>query len=91
MDAAAARPLLKAMPVLVRRHAVMIATYHDPDLVATANAESPVGSSTSTARRSRWMCSSGARALGVLRALGAVVVDTEPERLGAACVPATSG
>jgi uncharacterized protein (DUF58 family) len=34
-DAAAARPLLAAVPVLVRRHAVLVASVNDPDLEAT--------------------------------------------------------
>ncbi len=86
MDDAAARPLLDAVPVLLRHHAVLIATCRDPDLAAMANAEpqrlfdvyrSSVALDVLGGRR---------RALAMLRALGAVVVDVEPEQLGAACV-----
>jgi uncharacterized protein (DUF58 family) len=86
LDGAAARPLLEAVPVLVRRHAVLIATCRDPDVTATAGAapgrlfdvyRSAVALEALESRR---------RALAVLRALGAVVVDAEPEQFGAACV-----
>ena len=85
-DAAAARPLLDALPVLVRRHAVLIATLRDPDVVASADAvpdrlldvyRSAVALDLLEGRR---------QALAACRALGAVVVDADPDRFGAACV-----
>jgi len=86
MDAAAARPLLEAMPVLARRHAVLIATCRDPDLVATADAAPARIFDVYRSSVALDVLESRRRALAGLRALGAVVVDTEPEHLGAACV-----
>ena len=86
MDAAAARPLLDALPVLVRRHAVLIATCGDPELAATAEAEPGRVFDVYRSAVALDLLGSRARALAMLRGLGAVVVDARPEQLGAACV-----
>jgi uncharacterized protein (DUF58 family) len=86
MDESAARPLLEAVPVLVRRHAVLIATCRDPDLAATADAAPGRLFDVYRSAVALEVLESRQRALAVLRALGAVVVDAEPEQFGAACV-----
>ncbi|MGA2522112.1 MAG: DUF58 domain-containing protein, partial [Acidimicrobiales bacterium] len=86
MDDAAARPLLDAVPVLIRHHAVLIATCRDPDLAAVADAEPQRLFDVYRSSVALDVLRGRGRALAMLRALGAVVVDVEPENLGAACV-----
>jgi len=86
MDGTAARPLIEAVPVLLRRHAVLIATCRDPDVVATAEASPGRIFDVYRSAVALEVLESRRRALAVLRALGAVVVDAEPEQFGAACV-----
>ncbi len=88
VDEAAARSLLHAMPVLARRHAVVVASVRDPDLDA-AVATRP--------QRTRDVYAT-AVALDVLDArrtvvtrlqhMGAEVVEAPPRLLGEACVRA---
>jgi uncharacterized protein (DUF58 family) len=88
VDEAAARSLLAAVPVLTRRHAVVVASVTDPDLVgamsrAPASVRDVYGAAvaldvlqarTSVATR--------------LRASGAVVLEAAPGVLGEVCVGA---
>jgi uncharacterized protein (DUF58 family) len=88
VDEAAARSLLAAVPVLTRRHAVVVASVTDPDLqramvavpngvrdvYATAIALDVLAARTQVAAR--------------LRAAGAVVIEAPANRLGEACVGA---
>ena len=60
VDEAAARSLLAAVPVLARRHAVVVASVTDPDL-HDAMVREPQTTATSTAPRSRSTCSTRAR------------------------------
>jgi uncharacterized protein (DUF58 family) len=88
LEETAARPLIDAVPVLARRHAVVVATVRDPDLDALIAAPP---------QRPRDVFASGvaldvlaARAAVVhrLEATGATVVEASAGALGAACVRA---
>jgi uncharacterized protein (DUF58 family) len=88
LEESAARPLIQAMPVLARRHAVVIAGVRDPDLdeilareprTATDLAEMAVALSVVEARE---------RVAAALRAAGAQVVEAAPEDLARASVAA---
>jgi uncharacterized protein (DUF58 family) len=88
VDEAAARSLLEAVPLLARRHAVVVASVRDPDLdAATANAPaSPravyaaaVAVDVLAARR---------QAIARIRRTGAQVVEAPAAALGEACVRA---
>jgi uncharacterized protein (DUF58 family) len=88
VDEAAARSLLDAIPVLARRHAVVIASVRDPDL------DAPLVQTPRTPRD----VYAGAVALDVLagrasvierlRYHGATVIEASPALLGEACVRA---
>ncbi len=88
VDDGAARTLIAAMPVLARRHAVLVASCTDPDLLR-ATSQPPydtlgvmreaVAAELLTSRR---------RVVKLLQSLGAVVVEAPPETLGSACVGA---
>ena len=88
VDAAAGRTLIAAVPTLVRKHVIVLATCEDPDLRA-ALTTAPEGSrdvmragvslSLLTARRQR---------VALLRAMGADVVEAGPLTLGPSCVNA---
>jgi uncharacterized protein (DUF58 family) len=88
VDEAAARSLLAAVPVLARRHAVVVASVRDPDL------DAPLMHMPDTPRD----VYAGAVALDVLdgraqvmkrlRHQGATVIEASPALLGEACVRA---
>jgi uncharacterized protein (DUF58 family) len=88
VDEAAARSLLDAVPVLARRHAVVIASVRDPDL------ETPLATVPQTAREvyasavALDVLDGRARVIKRLRHLGATVVEAPPRHLGEACVRA---
>lgn len=88
LEEAAARPLVEAVPVISRRHAVIVATAADPDLdrvVSTAPSNErdvyamSVALDVLDARR---------RVAIQLRHAGAQVVEAQPGHLGSACVSA---
>lgn len=88
LDGAASGPLLDALPVLVRRHAVVVAGVVDPDLVALAT-EPP------ESRREGLAASVAADLLAErdavrarLTAAGGVVVDAPVDHLASSCVAA---
>jgi uncharacterized protein (DUF58 family) len=83
LDEAAARALVDAVGVLVRRHAVVIASASDPDVEALARASDPF-----RAIAARDLLAARARATTALRAAGATVVEAAPGTLNAACVQA---
>ena len=89
LEETAARPLVDAVPVLARRHAVVVASVRDPDLDERArDARRPTP--TRSARRPwRSTCSARARASAhMLRRAGAQVVEAPADQLAAACVAA---
>ena len=88
LDGAASAPLLDALPVLSRRHAVVVAGVVDPDLVELAT-------SAPGSRRDALAASVAADLLAErdqvrarLTAAGGVVVDVPVDRLPSACVAA---
>ena len=88
LDEAAARPLLDAVPVLVRRHAVLVVSPADPELVTAVTR--PPGD-----RRSLLVASAAAGLLAEqdridarLRGAGAQVIEPLADQLPAACVGA---
>jgi uncharacterized protein (DUF58 family) len=88
VDEAAARALLDAVPVLARRHAVVIASVRDPDL------ETPLATVPRTTREvyasavALDVLDGRARVVKRLHHLGATVVEAPPRLLGEACVRA---
>jgi uncharacterized protein (DUF58 family) len=86
MDEAATGSLLEALPVLVRRHAVMAVTCIDQDLVDAANR--PPDSFHDVLRQAAAidLLERTARSVDLMRRLGAIVVQGSPQDLGAASV-----
>ena len=77
------------MPVLTRRHAVVVASVDDPELRALS--EPPTdGDAVSAARATLAtdMLRDRDRVVAELRRAGAIVVTAAPNRLTAACVEA---
>ena len=87
LEESAAQPLVDAMPILARRHHVVVASASDPGLEASAVAP---GTSYEVFRAVAVaeMVAARERAASALRHAGAVVVDAEPASLGPACVRA---
>jgi uncharacterized protein (DUF58 family) len=88
LEDSAARPLIQAVPVIARRHAVVVASVRDPDLDAILAreptsqvdlAEMVVALSVIEARE---------RVVAALTQAGAQVVEAAPERLAEATVAA---
>ena len=89
VDEAAARSLVDAVPVLARRHAVVVASVRDPDLDAAVTTEPRGTRATCTQPRSRSTCSTpGDASPRASATLGATVVEAPPALLGEACVRA---
>ena len=86
LEEAAARTLVEAVPVLARRHVVMIVTAADPDL------DEIMGRAPTTERDVYAMSvaldvlNARRRVATSLRHAGAEVIEAEPQRLGSACV-----
>ncbi len=90
VDPAAAAALLDAVPVLVRRHAVVVASSTDLDLAAVVAADPGPPSSEAALRRavaSRVLAARDRAAAEITRR-GATVVEAAPDRLPAAVVAA---
>jgi uncharacterized protein (DUF58 family) len=88
LEPAAARPLVEAIPVLARRHAVVVAGATDPDLDALARTEPVVAHDAYAMAVALDVLDARARVAAQLRAAGADVVEAAPDALGAACVAA---
>ncbi len=88
LEEAAAGPLVEAIPVLARRHAVVVASVADPDLEAmlTNPPEDPLQVYAQAAALD--VLGARARVAARLRHSGATVVEQPPDRLAAACVRA---
>ena len=88
VDEAAARSLLNAVPVLARRHAVVIASVRDPDL------DEPLTHAPQTPRDvyasaiALDVLDGRAQVMKRLRHQGATVIEAPPALLGEACVRA---
>jgi uncharacterized protein (DUF58 family) len=88
VDEGAARTLIGAMPILLRHHAVLIASCSDPDLSAAVTAPPDDIRHVMRAAVAVDLLASKARSMALLRSIGADVVEALPESLGPACVSA---
>lgn len=83
VEETAARPLADAVPVLARRHAIVVASAQDPDLEDRATGQDPY-----VAAAARDVLAARDRAAALLTRAGAQTLDAPPARLPAACVSA---
>lgn len=88
LDAAAAEPLLDAVPVLTRHHAVVVAGAWDPDLVAAVTAEPADRRALLEASVATEVLAERDAVRSRLTAAGAVVVDAPVDELSSRCVAA---
>jgi uncharacterized protein (DUF58 family) len=82
IEEAAARPLADAVPVLARRHAVLVAAPKDPALERLAEGDDE------RATIARDVLDARARAVARVKGAGARVLEAAPDRLATACVAA---
>jgi uncharacterized protein (DUF58 family) len=88
LEPSAARPLVEAMPIVARRHHVVVASATDPDLGAMIDREPHSPLDVYRAVAAAEVLESRERAAAALRGAKAVVVQAPPPKLGAACVQA---
>jgi uncharacterized protein (DUF58 family) len=88
LEETAARPLVDAVPVLARRHAVTVATVRDPDLDAVLTAEPAGVHGVSAQAVALDVLAARSRVGHMLRRAGAQVVEAPADGLAAACVTA---
>lgn len=90
VDEAAARSLTEAMPMLARRHAVLVASASDPALERAAFAPEPSGNALDAARTLVALDVLDARtaAAATLRRTGATVIDAPAGQLAERCLRA---
>jgi len=86
LEESAAQPLVEALPVLARRHAVAVAGSADPDLDAAVRSEPQVASDVYRAAVAYDVLAARARAAARLQHAGATVVEAPPAILAASCV-----
>ena len=88
IEEVAARSLVAAVPVLSRRHEVVIAGVVDPDLDALLRAQPLHELDVYRSAAALDVLAARERAAGRVRAAGARVIETAPAELGRACVGA---
>jgi uncharacterized protein (DUF58 family) len=88
VDEAAARSLVDAMPVLARRHAVVVASVQDPDLDAAVRKQPVSAHDVYAAAVAIDVLEARRRVVARLRHAGATVVEAPAPALGEACVRA---
>lgn len=88
LDEGAARPLVEAVPVLARRHAVVVASAADPDLVGMVRSPPRTPLDAYAASVAVEVLDVRAQVAHQLTRAGAEVVEAPPGRLAAACVTA---
>jgi uncharacterized protein (DUF58 family) len=88
LEESAARPLVEALPVLARRHAVAVAGAADPDLGALVRESPRSAADVYRAAVALEVLAARARVAAQLRRAGADVLEAPPAGLGAACVRA---
>jgi uncharacterized protein (DUF58 family) len=86
LEESAAQPLVEALPVLARRHAVSVAGSADPDLDAAVRSEPHVPGDVYRAAVALDVLAARARAAARLQHAGATVVEAAPAMLAGACV-----
>jgi uncharacterized protein (DUF58 family) len=88
LEPTAAQPLVDAIPIVARRHHVVVASATDPDLHALLEREPRAPLDVHRAVAAADVLESRRRATAALRGARAVVVEAPPHRLGAACAQA---
>ncbi len=88
LEEAAARPLLDAMPVLTRRHAVIVASAQDDDLLARLRTPPDALADVAATAVALDVLAARTHVVRRLEAAGARVVEAPAAGLGAACVRA---
>jgi uncharacterized protein (DUF58 family) len=88
VDDAAARSLIDAVPIIARRHAVVVASVRDPDLEAPLYTRPHAPHDVYAAAIALDVLEAKQRVAARLRHAGAVVVEAPPALLGEACVRA---
>jgi len=88
LEPTAVQPLADAVPIVARRHHVVVASATDPDLHALLEREPRTRLDVHRAVAAAEMLESRERATVALRQARAVVVEAAPAALGAACVRA---
>jgi uncharacterized protein (DUF58 family) len=88
LDEAAARSLVPAVPVLSRRHAVVVAGVRDPDLAAILRTHPERLEDVCAQSVAVELAEGRDRVVRNLERAGATVVDVPPDRLSEACVAA---
>jgi uncharacterized protein (DUF58 family) len=88
LDEAAATALLDAVPVLARRHAVVVASVRDPDLDDIVGTPPATAADVYSAVAALDVLDARARVQSRLRRMGADVLEAPPALLAAACVSA---
>jgi uncharacterized protein (DUF58 family) len=88
LEEAAAQPLVDAMPVLARRHAVVVASVADPDLEQMVHGPPRAPADVYAAAVALDVLDARARVAAQLRRGGADVVEAGPDLLPNACVGA---
>lgn len=88
LDVAASRPLLAAVPVLVRRHAVLIVSVDDPDLVGAVTRSPGDRRDLLTAGVATELLAEQDQVRARLSGAGAVVVTAPVDGLASRCVAA---
>jgi uncharacterized protein (DUF58 family) len=88
LEESAARPLVDALPVLARRHAVAVVTAGDPELEAILSTPPVVTLDVYRAAATLDVLDVRTRLVARLRSLGSDVVDAQPDELAAASVSA---
>ena len=83
IEETAARPLADAMPVLARRHAMIVASAADPDVQGRAGSLDPYAASAALT-----VLAEADRAAALLKRAGATTVEAPGSRLAGACVSA---
>jgi uncharacterized protein (DUF58 family) len=86
LEESAAQPLVEALPVLARRHAVAVAGSADPDLDAAVRSEPHVPGDVYRAAVALDVLAARMRAAVRLQHAGATVVEAPPAILAASCV-----
>jgi uncharacterized protein (DUF58 family) len=86
LDQAAARSLVEAVPVLARRHAVVVASCADPDLESLVSTEPTGAADVYAAAAALDVLDERAAVAARLRRAGAEVIEAKPPALGAACI-----
>ncbi len=88
LDGAAAAELLQSLPVLRRRHVVVVASVVDPDLDRLRRADPETVADVYRAAAATDLLANRARVIGQLEHAGAVVVEAPVEHFSEACVRA---